>query len=113
LSVGGSFSAGRSLMTQSRKMVMGYEEGSGGGTHTARSGYTQPDPIQPMLKGSARGKTPPMKLLPKTSHGGLAAKLYHVRRTDEQLFDLEGDWVSSAGIWGNRNVIKITGIGRT
>lgn len=113
LSAGGRFSTGRILMTQSRKMVMAYEEGSGGGTHTARSGYTQPDPIQPMLKGSARGKTPAMKLLPKTSHGSLAAKLYHVRRTDEQLFDLEGDWVSSAGIWGNKNVTKITGIGRT
>jgi hypothetical protein len=86
---------------------------AGSRTHTARSGYTQPDPIQPMLKGSARGKTPAMKLLPKTSHGGLAAKLYHVRRIDEQLFDLEGDWVSSAGIWSNKNVTKITGIGRT
>jgi hypothetical protein len=113
LSAVGRFSTGRTLMTQSSKMVMGYEEGSGGGSHTARSSYTQPDPIQPMLKGSARGKTPAMKLLPKTSHGGLAAKLYHVRQIDEQLFDLEGDWVSSAGIWGNKNVTKITGIGRT
>ncbi|KAH8077713.1 hypothetical protein HD553DRAFT_327220 [Filobasidium floriforme] len=113
LSAGGRFSTGRTLMTQSSKMVMGYEEGSGGGTHTARSGYTQPDPIQTMLKGSARGKTLAMKLLPKTSQGGLAAKLYHVRRIDVQLFDIEGDWVFSAGIWGNKNVTKITGIGRT
>jgi hypothetical protein len=78
LSVEGRYSTGKTSMSQSMKMAMGRQEGSGAETYTARSGNTQPDPTQPMPRAMTRVGTPAIKQLSKTSHRGGAAKLYHV-----------------------------------